>query len=195
LSQVSLVPILLWLAALVAAALAIWQGPRPIDRSFVIDRLLRYLFLFPLGLLGLWAFIGHVFFGKQSAASIGWEPSPFQYEVGVANLGLALASLYAAFRGFEARVAVAIAAACFLIGAGIGHIRDIVLAGNLAPGNAGPIMVTDFLTPFAILALLFLANQKQRPKSQATLALEAELENARKAMRQYRNALSQLGKD
>src|SRR6185437_4208193 len=56
-----LVPILLWVAALASAAVAIWQGPRPIDRSFLIDRLLRYLFVFPLGLLGLWAFLGHVF--------------------------------------------------------------------------------------------------------------------------------------
>lgn len=192
-SQVTLVPILLWVAALASAAVAIWQGPRPIDRSFLIDRLLRYLFVFPLGLLGLWAFLGHVFFAEQSAASIGWAPSPFQYEVGIANLGLALAALYAAFRGYEARLAVGIAAACFLTG--IGHTRDIVEAGNLAPGNAGPIMVTDFLTPIAVLALLFVANGKRRPKSPATLALEAELENARKAMRQYRTALSQLGKD
>jgi hypothetical protein len=192
-SQVTLVPILLWLAALASAAVAIWQGPRPIDRSFVIDRLLRYLFVFPLGLLGLWAFLGHVFFAEQSAASIGWAPSPFQYEVGVANI--ALAALYAAFRDFEARLAVAIAVACFLIGAGIEHIRDIVEAGNLALGNAGPIMVTDFLTPIAVLALLFVANGKRRPKSPATLALEAELENARKAMRQYRSALSELARD
>jgi hypothetical protein len=192
-SQVTLVPILLWLAALASAAVAIWQGPRPIDRSFVIDRLHRYLFVFPLGLLGLWAFLGHVFFAEQSAASIGWAPSPFQYEVGVANI--ALAALYAAFRDFEARLAVAIAVACFLIGAGIEHIRDIVEAGNLALGNAGPIMVTDFLTPIAVLALLFVANGKRRPKSPATLALEAELENARKAMRQYRSALSELARD
>jgi uncharacterized protein DUF6790 len=192
-SQVTLVPILLWLAALASAAVAIWQGPRPVDRSFAIDRLLRYLFVFPLGLLGLWAFLGHVFFAEQSAASIGWAPSPFQYEVGVANI--ALAALYAAFRDFEARLAVAIAVACFLIGAGIEHIRDIVEAGNLALGNAGPIMVTDFLTPIAVLALLFVANGKRRPKSPATLALEAELENARKAMRQYRSALSELARD
>src|SRR5262249_11352965 len=185
-SQVSLVPILLWLAALACAAVAVWQGPLPIDRSFVIDRLLRYLFLFPLGLLGLWAFIGHVFFAGISAESLDWAPSPFQYEVGVANLGLGLASLYAAFRSFEARLAVAIAAACFLIGAGFGHISDIVVSGNLAPGNAGPIMVTDFLSPIAILGLLFFAKERRRPQSPATLALEAELENARKAMRQYR---------
>jgi Na+/melibiose symporter-like transporter len=194
-SQVSLVPILLWLVALACAGVAIWQGPRPVDRSFVIDRLLRYLFLFPLGLLGLWAFLGHVFFADQSAASIGWATSPFQYEVGVANLGLGLAAIYAAFKGFEARLAVGIAAACFLIGAGIGHIRDIVETGNLAPGNAGPIMATDFLTPVVVLVLLFFTSEKWRPKSPATLALEAELENARKAMRQYRTALSQFGKD
>ena len=133
---------------------------------------------------------------RRAVGRVDWlGAAPFQYEVGVANLGLALAALYAAFRGYEARLAVGIAAASFLIGAGIGHIRDIVEAGNLAPGNAGPIMVTDFLTPIAVLALLFVANGKRRPKSPATLALEAELENARKAMRQYRTALSQLGKD
>ena len=163
-------------------------------RDFVVDRLLRYLFLFPLGIQGLWAFIGHVFFPDRAAAAIGWATSPFQYEVGVANLGLGLAAIYAAFRGFEARMAAGIVAACFLIGAGIGHIRDIVETGNLAPGNAGPIMVTDFLTPIAVLVLLFLASGKRRPKSASTLALEAELEKARKAMREYRDALSQLGK-
>ena len=51
-TQVSLVPILLWVAALAAAGIAIWRGPRPITRGFVVDRLLRYLFLFPLGLQG-----------------------------------------------------------------------------------------------------------------------------------------------
>jgi hypothetical protein len=194
-TQVSLVPILLWVAALVATGIEVWREPRPVLQSFVIDRLLRYLFLFPLGIQGVWAFIGHVFFPQQSAASIGWAPSPFQYEVGVANLGLGLACIYAAFRGFEARVAAGIVAACFLLGAGIGHIRDIVATGNLAAGNAGPIMFTDFLTPIAILALLVFASERWKPKSAATLALEAELDVARQAMRNYRHALEKLGKE
>ena len=192
---VSLIPILLWVAALSCAGVAIWRGERPVTRDFVFDRMLRYLFLFPLGVQGLWAFLGHVFFAEEAAASIGWAPSPFQYEVGVANLGLGLASLYAAFAGFQARVAVAIAVACFLVGAGIGHIRDIVEHGNLAPGNAGPIMVTDFLTPIVILVLLLAIAQTPRPKSLATLQLEAELESAKIAMRSYRDALSELGKE
>ncbi len=64
----------------------------------------------------------------------------------------------------------------------------------MAPGNAGPIMVTDFLTPITILVLLFFASEKWKPKSAATLALEAELDVARKALREYRQALSELGK-
>ena len=194
-TQVSLVPILLWVAALACAGMAIWREPRPVLPSFAVDRLLRYVFLFPLGVQGLWAFIGHVFFPQQSAASIGWATSPFQYEVGVANLGLGLACIYAAFRGFEARVAAGIVAACFLLGAGIGHVRDLLTTGNLAPGNTGPIMLTDFLTHIALFALLFYASDRWKPKSAATLALEAELDVARRAMRDYRQALSQLGKD
>lgn len=193
-TQVSLVPILLIVAALVSAGLAVWQGPRPVTRDFVIERLLRYLFVFPLGLQGLWAFVGHVFFPAQSAAAIGRANCPFQFKVGMANLGLGLASLYAAFRGFEARLTAFLVAACFLIGAGLFHIKDIVTTGNFAPGNAGPIMVTDFLTPIAVLVLLYLSSSAPRAKSAATAALEAELEVARKAMREYRNALSELGK-
>jgi Na+/melibiose symporter-like transporter len=194
-TQVSLVPVLLWVAALACWGIAVWRGPKPLLSDFVIDRLLRYLFIFPLGLFGLWAFAGHVFFPEYSAAAIGWEPSPFQFEVGYANLGLGLASLYAAFTTFYARVAVAIAASCFLIGAGIGHVHDIVAHGNLTSGNAGPILVVDFLTPMAVLALLLVAAQRPKAKSPDTLALEAELEVARRAMRSYKDALDKFVKE
>jgi len=194
-AQVSLVPILLWVAAILSWGVAVLRGPRPLLYAFVIDRLLRYLFIFPFGLLGLWAFIGHVFFPDQAAEAIGWDPSPFQFEVGYANLGLGLASLYAAYTGFYARVAVAIAASCFLVGAGIGHVHDIVNYGNLTQGNAGPILVTDFLTPMAVLALLLVAARRPRPKSPDTLALEAELDVARRAMRSYRSALDKFVKE
>jgi len=194
-NQVSLVPILLWMAVLAGAAIAVWRGPRPITRGFVIDPALRYVLIFPIGLQGLWAFVGHVFLPAQSAAGIGWPDSPFQLEVGMANLGMALASLYAAFRGFEARLAAILAAAPFFMGAGLIHIRDIAATGNLAPGNAGPIMVTDFLTPIAAVVLVWLSSEVLKVKSPSTLALEAELEVARKAMREYRSALSDFGKE
>ena len=122
---------------------------------------------------------------------MGGQPVPI---VGVANLGIGLASIYAAFRGFEARLAASLAGAAFSMGAGVIHVTDIVTAGNYAPGNAGPILITDFLTPIAVLVLLYLSSDQPAPKSTATVALEAELEVARKAMREYRNALSEFGK-
>ena len=134
-------------------------------------------------------------FPERAAAAIGWQPSPFQFEVGVANLGIGLAPLYAAFATFTARVAAGIAASCFLIGAGIGHVHAILTDGNLAPGNAGPILVTDFLTPIAALVLLAVTAWRPGPKSPDSLALEAEFEVARRAMRSYRQELDKFVKD
>ncbi len=199
---VSAVPAALWVAALLCAAIAIWQAPRPITFRLIVDRLLRYLFVFPLGVQGLWAFFSHVFISEDAANAIGWEPSPFQFEVGVANLGLALASFYAAFKGFEARAATAIAAACFLAGAGVGHLMDIAQGDNLTAGNSGPILYTDFLTPIAVLVLLIVlprrSEQMVAETSKSSLVariedaqgeappprIEDEIERARQAMRE-----------
>lgn len=169
--MVSVVPVLMWALALACAGIAVARGPRPVTGALIADRLVRYLFVFPIGLLGLWAFVGHVFFAEETARSIGWQPSPFQYEVGVANLGIGLAGFYAAFRGYEARMAAALVALCFLGGAGIGHIRQIAETGNMAAGNAGPILVTDFATPLAIFGLLlFLRGRSARAGRAAGMA-------------------------
>ena len=155
----------------------------------------------PLGVQSLWAFACHLFIPEQTAAAIGWKTSPFQYEVGVANLGIGIASLYAAFAGFGARAAVAIMATGFLGGAAIGHIRDIASSGDLAPGNAGPILFTDVLTPIAIIVLL-LMSQRSTPAAEKSAEaasaadvedvaeappaprIEDELEKARQALRE-----------
>jgi hypothetical protein len=146
------------------AAIALARSRRPLARAFVLDRLLRYVFIFPVGLMGLWAALGHIVFPARVAQGIGWPTSPFQFEVGVANLGIGLAGVYAAFRSFEARLAINLALASFLIGAGVGHIRDIITAGNFAPGNAGPILFTDLITPAAIFVLLWLTRSHGEEK-------------------------------
>jgi hypothetical protein len=157
---VVLVPVLGWVAAIIAAAIVIARGPRPVTLPLAAERLLRHVFIFPVGLMGLWAALGHLFFPAMVARTIGWQASPFQFEVGAANLGIGLAGLYAAFHSCEARLATGLAVACFLVGAGIGHVRDIIAAGNLAPGNAGPILFTDLLTPLAIAVLLWLSRSR-----------------------------------
>jgi len=204
---VTVLPAVLWAAAVVFAAIAVWRAPKPITFGLIADKLLRYLFVFPLGVQGLWGFFGHVFLTEDAAGALGWAQSPFQYEVGVASLGLGLASLYAAFSGFAARAAVAIVASCFLAGAGFGHVMDILAGDTLSPGKAAPILITDFVTPIMVLVLLILTPRGAAPavKAKDTVAgrieealkqvqeepqpapraprLEDELEQARQAMR------------
>jgi hypothetical protein len=197
---VSVVPVALWVIALICTVIAVRRAP-PINCGFVVERLLRYILIFPLGVQSLWAFACHVFIPEQTAAAIGWKTSPFQYEVGVANLGIGIASLYAAFAGSGARAAVAIMTTGFLGGAAIGHIRDIASSGNLAPGNTGPVLFTDLLTPIAILVLL-LMSQRSTPAVETSAGavsaadvedvaqappaprIEDELEKARQALRE-----------
>ncbi|CAA0101406.1 Uncharacterised protein [Starkeya nomas] len=156
-------PLLSWLAAIVAAVLVLLRGPRPITFGAVVDQLLRYILLFPVGVMGLWAFLGHVFFAEQAAASIGWAPSPFQFEVGMANLGIGLAGVIGAFlRSPGFRAAVGVVAFGFLGGAGVGHLVQIAETGNMAAGNAGPILYTDFINPLAVLGLLLLQRLTRR---------------------------------
>lgn len=157
------VPLMSWGLALVLAAFAVARAPCPWPPGLVADRLLRYLFLAPLGLMGLWAFLGHVFFAAEAARAIGWAPSPFQFEVGMANLGLGVAGVIAAFYGnWGFRLGVAVVAAGFLGGAAAGHVVQIVQTGNLAAGNAGPILYTDILTPLTLLVLLALTRHTAR---------------------------------
>ena len=51
-------------------------------------RSLAWIVLLPIGVTGLWAGVFHVFFPAVSARYIGWEVSPFQFEVGMADLAI-----------------------------------------------------------------------------------------------------------
>lgn len=154
-SQVFLVPILAWVATLVGTGFDLGRGRRPITVALVADRFARWVCLVPLGLMGLWGFLGHVFFPERAAEAIGWATSPFQTEVGMANLGIGVAGvLGAVIAAPPYRLALAVVALCFLGGAGVTHLVQIAQTGNVAAGNAGPILYTDFLSPIALLAAL-----------------------------------------
>lgn len=57
--------------------------------------------------------------------------------------------------------------ACFLWGAGLGHVYQIATTRNTAPGNAGTILYTDFLLPAIGFALLWLARRAGPPALQS----------------------------
>jgi len=105
----------------------------------------------------LWAFVGHVFAAEPVARSIGWSTSPFQFEVGVANLGIGVSAIAAVWLGRPAGWAVFLMSACFLWGAAYGHVREMIEKRNFAINNAGPIFWWDILTPLTLLIALAFA--------------------------------------
>lgn len=106
-----------------------------------------------IGAQAIGAGIGHMFFGPPIAASIGWRPSPFQWEVGGANLGLGIAGVWASSFDPDYWLAVIIVATGFLWVAAVGHVREIIREKNLSVSNAGPILFTDVLIPAFCLVI------------------------------------------
>jgi hypothetical protein len=150
---------------LAASALALWRRPKPWGFAVVLEALFAYFLLFSIGLANIYNFVLHVFFGKMTAAFIGWDDSPFQQEVGFASLGMGLVGLLA-FRGsFDMRLAAVVGPACFLWGAAGVHVHQMITAHNFAPGNAGVIFYSDILVPLAGFIFLWL---------QRRVALEAK---------------------
>jgi hypothetical protein len=145
--------VVMLVAAFVLAALCRWlcsTGPR----STVAEQLLCWVLLLSVGVQGIFTFIGHVFFPANSAAHIGWAVSPFQYEVGIADLTGGVLGLIAFRADFGFRLAASIAAIIWYGGDAVGHVRQMIVAHNYAPGNAGPWFWTDVLIPMVLVACL-----------------------------------------
>jgi hypothetical protein len=147
-------PILLFVIAIVVAASRHGHGT-------VAERFLAWILLLPIGVTGLWAGISHVFFPATAAAHIGWEVSPFQFEVGMADLAIGVTACIAFWRDLEFKAAAVSAASIFLLGDAVGHVRQMMSAGNFAPGNAGVPFYMDVVCPLLAIALLLIAKRSQ----------------------------------
>jgi hypothetical protein len=146
-------PALLFVAALViAAARRGGHGSRA-------ERFLSWILLLPIGVTGLWAGAFHVLLPTAAAALIGWEVSPFQFEVGMADLAIGVTACVSFWRDLSFKAAAVIAASVFLLGDAVGHVRQMLIAGNFAPGNAGVPFCMDMICPLLAITLLLLANR------------------------------------
>jgi hypothetical protein len=147
---------------LLAAALCLGRWPRPLGAAAVVEELFGWFLLFSIGFSFFYNFVGHIFFGDMTARFIGWEPSPFQAEVGMASLGFSAVGFLAFRGGFGLRAAAVVGPACFLLGAAAGHVYQMIVAHNFAPGNAGVVFYTDLGVPAIGFALLWLQHRLGR---------------------------------
>ena len=80
-------PLVLLVLGFALGLAAYARGPR--RPGALAEALLAYYLLCAIGLSYLYNFVMHVFFQSTAAAYIGWQPSPFETEVGFASLGFA----------------------------------------------------------------------------------------------------------
>lgn len=132
------------------------KQPRSIAN--ILEIVLCYFFGLVVALSALIAFLGHTFRADEVAAQIGWPTgNPFQSEVAVANLAFAVVGLLSVwFRG-DFWLATAISYAVFMVGAGAIHVRELMVAGNIAPLNSGlTILGVDFVLPVVVLVAVII---------------------------------------
>jgi hypothetical protein len=128
--------------------------------SAIAGTYLIYLFVIYVGLMGLLTAFAHVFRPVQTSASIGWSTSPYEYEVGMADLTVGVLGILCVwFRG-NFWLATAIANAVWLLGDAVGHVRQVMLSNNHAANNSGVFLYAEIVTPLLILFLTLYHRRK-----------------------------------
>jgi hypothetical protein len=156
-------PLTFLILGLIVALLSLVFSKQPKTSDRVREKIFANFLLFALGISFFYNFIMHVFFGAMAARFIGWQNSPFQAEVGFASLGFAVVAFLAVRGCHGLRVGAVVGPSFFLLGAAAGHIREIVVSHNFAPGNAGVMLYMDVLIPVIGLVLLWMERQKSLP--------------------------------
>lgn len=118
-----------------------------------IELVVIYLLAISVGATGLGGAFGHLFLSDLVAEGIGWPAgSPFQLEMGYANLLIGVLGLMSIGRRDGFRTAAIIATAILGFGATLVHLQDIIAHGNLAPGNTIQ-NVSNLLDPILLIGL------------------------------------------
>jgi hypothetical protein len=140
---------------IICPILQIFLTKTPKTKNRIIEIFLLWIFLILIGFGSIWAFIGHVFFANMVAASIGWPAgSPFQFEVGIANLSYGILGILCLKFRDNFWTATVIAVSIFYLGDAYGHILQIFQFGNYTIGNTGSALYIDIIMPIILIILL-----------------------------------------
>lgn len=152
-------PAILFVAALVIAAARKTPERAP-------ERYLAWLLLLSVGFEMIWGGLFHIAFPETAARFIGWQVSPFQFEIGVADLAMGIVATASFWRSLEFKSAVVAYVVLFYIGVAIGHVHQAQLAGNFTAGNFGALLFLTVTKVFVLSALLW-ASWRDRQRAVA----------------------------
>jgi hypothetical protein len=138
-----------------AVLLKLWlTRDRGISARRIVRVSLLYLLCIQWGFGAAYISVPHIIFPDQIAEFIGWAPgSPFQRELGFASLGTSILGILCIWLRGWFWLGPIVSRSIFLLGAGYIHIEDILVKGNLSPGNAGPVLFYDIVIPFLAVGL------------------------------------------
>ncbi|MBW6411524.1 DUF6790 family protein [Clostridium weizhouense] len=123
----------------------------------ISTNLLFYQLVITLTLTGVQGFLGHVFKSDMVAEYIGWEKgSPFQKELGYAELGYGIAGVLCIWMGREFWLAVIVIISPLFIGAAIVHLKEMMKNKNFKTGNS-TILLPDLIIPLSLISLYFIS--------------------------------------
>ena len=65
------------------------------------------------------------------------------------------------WRSLDFKAATVMASSIFLLGDAVGHVKQMMVAGNFAPGNAGVPFYSDIAFPLMAMILLMIVRRSQ----------------------------------
>ncbi|MDP8214146.1 MAG: hypothetical protein RAO92_08440 [Candidatus Euphemobacter frigidus] len=120
-----------------------------------IKQLLSNALVYGVGYQSIAFAVGHLFKADYIAEYIGWKKgSPFQFEVGIANLAIGVLGIMCTWFSGVFWLATVVAASVWYWGCIVGHIRDMVRNKNFKPGSAGFVFYFGLLFPIALIVML-----------------------------------------
>jgi len=159
--------VVLWFLIFIPALIHIFVDRHPRRRTR--GRVLELLFFWQLGMggaLSIFGGFGHIGPNHEEIADqIGFAQSPFQWEVGFADIAAGVLMLLATWKRGDFIIPAIIAIAIMYIGDAIGHIWQWYEHDNSEPYNTYSIQA-DLLQPILLIIFYYLV-KRARPEALA----------------------------
>lgn len=144
------IPLLTFIAAIICAA--------TLDRDKPwAERYLAWILLLPVGVSGVWAGLFHIFFPAVASGQIGWQASPFETEIGIADVASGIVAIVAFWRSYAYKAAIALYTILAFAGFAIGHFYQAFAHNDFSPDNFGLMLVITIVIAVALSFLLWAA--------------------------------------
>lgn len=132
------------------------------DRFF--NRLSNTILFFCVGVSGIWEFIFHIFYLKLAPGDISLQPSLFEYEVAITNLGIGFLGLSAGFLSTGYKKATATFYTVFSLGNAISHFQQTILLYSSHEIHPRSALWMNIIIPIILWIAILASTEKSEPQ-------------------------------